>query len=394
MHIRTAAIVVVLVLAAAACGDDGATVPAGGSAGGDAGGSAGDGDGDSDGDGATAEAPGERSAVITIDGVTTAFALDDVVFSNVDGIDDVTFETCSPDFFGSGRFYAIGYAVDADGEVIVGDDGGPAGTFTMDLPPDDWEAAERDAPEFEIELDELRIEIATPERLVEMAPGGTMAWTVDDTRASGSAVFTDFDDTYEVDFELVCEGSPTVDFDDLPADTPGDDGGDSEQGGGLPTGGGSGSFTVDGTGFDGATVYSCEPFTFGSQEPHPDDVSVVALLSGGEGLEVEVSNSQGVDFTNGTQFDQIYLNVFYSRQGASGLEQFEGSAVNDASGAWYAVDRETGEQVALDAPPFRVEGGRIVGMLAGLDQSWPDEGAATVDVSFDFEIPSEILESC
>lgn len=388
MRFRVTVVAAVLALVAVGCGDDGA-VPTPGDVG-----ESPTGDGNDAPADAPADAPGERSAVITIDGVATNFAVDDIVYSQIDGVDDITFETCSPDFFGSGRFYAIGYAVDADGELIVGDDGSPAGTFTMDLPPDDWEAAERDAPEFEIDLDELSIEIATPERLAEMAPGGTMEWTVDDTRASGSAVFTDFDSAYDVQFELICEGSPAFDVDDLPVDPPGDDGNGSEPAGGLPAGGGSGSFTVDGAPFDGATVYSCEPFTFGSQEPHPDDVSVVAVLSGGEGLEVEVSNSQGVDFTNGTQFDQIYLNVFYSHQGASGLEQFEGSAVNDAGGAWYTVDRETGEQAALDAPPFRVEGGRIVGMLAGLDQSWPDEGAATVDVTFDFEIPETILEDC
>ncbi|MGB7861497.1 MAG: hypothetical protein WBM90_13455, partial [Acidimicrobiia bacterium] len=196
--------------------------------------------------------PGERSAIITVDGVSTNYALDDVTFSQVEGIDDITFETCSPDFFGSGRFYAIGYAVDGNGEVIVGDDGSP-GTFSMDLPPDDWEATQRDAPDFQIKNDGLDIRIASPDVLAERAPGGTMSWTVDDTSASGSAVFVDFDNTYTVDFEVVCEGEPTITVDN-PPDNSSDNGG----GGGSPpplAGAGVGSFTADGQSFENVDVY-------------------------------------------------------------------------------------------------------------------------------------------
>ncbi|HEX6286253.1 MAG TPA: hypothetical protein VFZ80_02120, partial [Acidimicrobiia bacterium] len=142
--------------------------------------------------------PGERMAVITIDGESTTYDLDDITYSSIEGVDDLTFETCSPDFFGSGRFYAIGYAVDANGEILVGEDGQPAGSFTMDLPPDDWEAAERDAPGFEIVLNDLDIEIATPEE----AAGGTMSWALDDTTASGTAVFVNFENSYTVEFEV------------------------------------------------------------------------------------------------------------------------------------------------------------------------------------------------
>ncbi|MFP3882466.1 MAG: hypothetical protein ACLFRT_00045 [Actinomycetota bacterium] len=61
--------------------------------------------------------------MISIDGEPTTYDLDDVTFSPAEGADDLTFETCDPDFFGSGRFYAIGYAVDGEGELIVGNDG-------------------------------------------------------------------------------------------------------------------------------------------------------------------------------------------------------------------------------------------------------------------------------
>lgn len=332
---------------------------------------------------------GERSAVISIDGEPTTYDLDDVTFSPVDGVDDLTFETCDPDFFGSGRFYAIGYAVDDEGALIVGDDGQP-GSFTMDLPPDDWEAAQRDAPDFEIKLGDLDIDIASPDE----AAGGTMSWTIDDTTASGSAVFVDFENTYTVDFEIVCEGSPTVEVDDLPTDDDDDASDGGGDGGGFPlAGAGVGSFTADGESFDNVDVYSCEPFSFGS-DPHPDDVSVLAYLGGSSGLEVVISHRQGVDLSNGSQFDQIDLSVFHSRQGESGLEQFEGSAASAADGTWFTTDPETLEQTPLDGTPVVIEGDRITGALAGLNQSWPDEGAATVDVTFDLEIPTEVNEEC
>ncbi len=329
---------------------------------------------------------GQRSAVITIDGESTSFALDDVTFSPVEGVDDLTFETCDPDFFGSGRFYAIGYAVDGDGDLILGDDDQP-GMFTMDLPPDDWEATQRDAPGFDITLGDIDIEIAGPEE----ADGGTMAWTIEDTRASGTAVFVDFENSYTVDFEVICEGSPTVALDDLPSDDDSVD--DRGDGGGLPAAGGVGSFTVDGESFDNVDVYSCEPFSFGS-DPDPRDLSLLAFLGGSEGLQVELSHRQGMDMSDGTQFDQVDLSVFHSRQGDSGLEQFEGSAASAADGTWFIVDPETFEQVPFAENPVVIDGNRITGSLAGLDQTWPDEGAATVDVTWDFEIPSEVVEGC
>ena len=331
---------------------------------------------------------GERSATISVDGDTLTYAFDDITFSTVEGVNDITFETCNPDFFGSGRFYAIGYAVDDAGEVIVDDDGNPA-SFTMDLPPDDWEATERDAPDFEIKANGLDIEIATPEQVAEMAPGGSMSWTVDDTSAVGTAVFVDFDNTYTVEFDIVCEGSPTVDAGDLPKDSGGDGGS-----GGFPLkGAGTGSITADGESFDGIDVYSCEPFSFG-QAPNPKDLSLVALLGGSTGLEVEISHSDGVDFSNGNQFEQVNLNVFYSRQGESGLEQFEGSARTNAAGDWFVVDAETFEEIPLDGAPVTINGDRVTGGLAGLVQTWPDEGAATVDVTYDLEVPSEINTDC
>ena len=333
--------------------------------------------------------PGERMAVITIDGESTTYDLDDITFSSIEGVDDMTFETCSPDFFGSGRFYAIGYAVDANGEILVGEDGQPSGSFTMDLPPDDWEATERDAPGFELVLNDLDIEMATPEE----AAGGTMSWTIDETTASGTAVFVDFENSYTVEFKVICEGSPTVAVDDLPSDGDGSsDGGDGD--GGFPLAGAvSGSFTADGESFDDVDVYACEPFSFGS-DPDTRDLSLFGYVGGTSGLNVDISHSQGFDLTDGSQFDQMSLNVFYSRQGESGLEQFEAGARNRADGSWYAQDEETFEEIDLEGTPVEVTADRVTGGLSGLIQTWPDEGAATVDVTFDFGIPTEINEEC
>lgn len=330
-----------------------------------------------------AQAPSERSAVITVDGESTKYALDDVVWSPVEGVADATFETCSPDFFGSGRFYAIGYAVDDNGELILGD-GDQPGSFTMDLPPDDWEATQRDAPGFDITFGDLDIEIASPEQ----AAGGTMKWTIDDTRASGTAVFVDYENTYTVDFEVICEGEPTVDVGALPDDNAGDSGGAT-----ALSGAGVGSFVADGEAFDGVDVYSCEPFSFGDEGPNPEDLSLLAFLGGSNGLEIEVTHSPGYDLSDGSQFDQITFSAFFSRQGADGLQQFEGSATNDASGAWSVSD-DTGQQTGLAEPPFVIQGDRISGGLTGLDQTWPDEGADIVDVTFDFQIPDVVNDSC
>lgn len=329
---------------------------------------------------------GERAAVISIDGETTTFALDGIEYSPVEGVSDLTFETCNPDFFSSGRFYAIGYAVDGSGELLIAPDGNPAGMFTMDLPPDDWEATDRDPPDFDIDLGDLDVRMATPEE----AAGADMSWSIDGDRARGTAVFVDFESSYTVDFEVVCEGSPTVSNDTPPqaADNEGDTGGGTDF-----VGAGSGSFTVDGEAFEGVEVFRCETFSFGG-DPHPDDFDLLAYQGGMSGLEVDISNRQGVDFSNGNQFDEIQLSVFYSRQGENGVEQFEGSARTDSNGSWYVFDPETGDQTALDGEAAVIEGSRISGQLAGLDQTWPDEGAATVDVTFDLDIPTEINEGC
>ena len=55
-----------------------------------------------------------------------------------------------------------------------------------------------------------------------------------------------------------------------------------------------GSFTVDGESFENVDIFSCAPFSFGS-DPDPRDLSLLGFLGGMTGLEVELSHSQGVE---------------------------------------------------------------------------------------------------
>lgn len=163
-------------------------------------------------------------------------------------------------------------------------------------------------------------------------------------------------------------------------------GGSTSAAAGALSGAGVGSFTVDGESFDNVDVYRCEPFSFGSQEADPDDLDLVAgFLTGSNAVQVTVSH----------EGETTYLGVFYSRDGADGLEQFEAGADNSIpgrfeAGPWKVRDAETGEETELGDAPFAISGGRITGGLTGLAQTWPQDGDGTVDVTFDLEIPSEI----
>ncbi|CAN5799162.1 hypothetical protein BH23ACT4_BH23ACT4_14200 [soil metagenome] len=92
-------------------------------------------------------------------------------------------------------------------------------------------------------------------------------------------------------------------------------------------------------------------------------------------------------------FERVILFVYYSRSGDEGMEQYEGSADTDPEIGWF-VFGEGAERVALDQPPFVIDGNRVSGSLTGLEQTWPEGGTDTVDVTFDFEIPTTISADC
>jgi len=139
-------------------------------------------------------------------------------------------------------------------------------------------------------------------------------------------------------------------------------------------------------------VFQCEVFSFGGQEPDPDDLSVLAFLGGSEGLEVEIGHSTRPGGPDGL-YEATVLSVFHSRAGADGLEQFEGSAATGPDGQWYAQDDFEFANPLPDAA-FARDGNHITGSLAGVEQDWPETGTEVIDVTFDLEFPDDITEGC
>lgn len=161
-----------------------------------------------------------------------------------------------------------------------------------------------------------------------------------------------------------------------------------------PAAGGVGTFTVDGETFDNVPVARCEPFSVGD-EPNEDDLSLVALVGSMEGLNLDLSNSDGFAMGDNEMitFTQQTLNVDYSRSGDAGIEQFTGFASNDIDDDWYidGAPMPGEDKTAMGEPPFARDGGRISGSMT-LDQDWPEGSTGVVEVSFDLEIPSEIVD--
>lgn len=167
-------------------------------------------------------------------------------------------------------------------------------------------------------------------------------------------------------------------------------GSDASGGEGLSSGGGTGTYTVDGEAVE-SPVYRCDVAPSSGQEPHPDDLAVLAFQGGSDGLEVEVGHSTRPSSSGA--YEATILFVFYSRSGADGLEQFEGSAATGPDGQWY-LQSDFDFANPFAEPPITVNGNRITGSLANVEQDYPEDGTATVDVTFDLEIPNEITEGC
>ncbi len=167
---------------------------------------------------------------------------------------------------------------------------------------------------------------------------------------------------------------------------------DDQRGQGLPAGGAEGSFTVDGETFE-ASVYRCEPFS-ASGPANPEDLDLRAFFSLSHGVELEIAHSTRPG-SSGRAFEATILFVFYSRPSADGPVQFEGAASTDADGVWYPgnlIDLATA--TPLEQPAFEISGDRIKGGLTNVEQSWPEGGGATVDITFDLEVPNDFLDGC
>lgn len=202
MQRKLAALVAALMLLiAAACGDDDVTDL------GDPGvtpttvGATDDGSGDMDDDMDGGEAMGDSYADLTIDGTTVRFAASGLTYSQIEGVDDITLEDCSPSFFGAG-FWVIAYPVDDNGDLIVADEAGNlGGILTAGIP---FEDTSPDMMEFEFDLDYEPLEIDARYRPGEM-PEPT--YSVDGNRVSGTVTLDNVNSgPIEVGFDIVCGG--------------------------------------------------------------------------------------------------------------------------------------------------------------------------------------------
>ncbi|MGA7097894.1 MAG: hypothetical protein WB245_10060 [Acidimicrobiia bacterium] len=203
-----------------------------------------------------------------------------------------------------------------------------------------------------------------------------------------------------------CGGGGNVDTGDEPAPTTSvappsgsstlDKGnsGQAPAGASGPTAGGVGTFSVDGESFDNVPVARCEPFSVGDA-PSEADLSLVALVGSMEGLNLDLSSSDGFAMGDNEMitFTQQTLNVDYSRSGDAGIEQFTGFASNDIDDNWYVggAPMPGEEKTPMTEAPFTRDGDRISGSMT-LDQDWPEGSSGVIEVSFDFEIPSEIVD--
>ncbi len=155
---------------------------------------------------ATSSSDGGGSATITIGDSTVLFSMNDLTFSQVDGIDDTTFETCDPSFFGA-AFRAIGYPVDESGELVLDADGSLAGILALTLPVDaDGEEVAGPA-EFDLDYSplDLDLKIASDEQLASMATDVVPEWSFDENRVSGTAVMGNvLSEPTVIEFDITC----------------------------------------------------------------------------------------------------------------------------------------------------------------------------------------------
>lgn len=205
--------IAMLLVFAAACGDDDATTDGGGdtatttsatdTGSGDTADTTDDDVTDDGGGNAdTGDMGGDSYMDVTVDGTTIRFtASEDLVFSPIEGVSDITFEECDPNFFGVG-FWFIGYPVDSNGELVLADDGqNIAGIVTAGIP---FEVPNEGEFDFEFDLDHEPLGIDARYR---PENGSEYSVDFDGNRASGSVTLADvMGETIEVQFDVVCAG--------------------------------------------------------------------------------------------------------------------------------------------------------------------------------------------
>ena len=164
----------------------------------------------------------------------------------------------------------------------------------------------------------------------------------------------------------------------------------------LPFESGDGSFVVDGEQFEAVWVVRCEIVLIG-QDPHDENLDLLAY--GGESVYLDLEISAGDEYAvtaEGRRGEFIYTATYFDLRLVTdaALTQFEDRVVNGPGGNWYANAvphlMVAGKEFPSVPEPvgFTIEDDRIRGTLT-LEQSWPEDQDATVDVTFDLSIPSE-----
>ncbi|MEZ4503479.1 MAG: hypothetical protein R3C39_12705 [Dehalococcoidia bacterium] len=172
----------------------------------------------------------------------------------------------------------------------------------------------------------------------------------------------------------------------------------SSGGGGLASiESGSGTFSIDGQQFDADIVVRCLPFdasAFGGAAPNEADFDFSAATSDfANVVEGEVAFALPTFGPGAYEANQI--RGFASRQGSSGVEQYESVAATDPDGNWL-MNLEP-QLVANGQPPtgepmeFEIDGNHVRGAMT-LEQNWPDGATGTVDIAFDLDLPAEAID--
>jgi hypothetical protein len=150
----------------------------------------------------------------------------------------------------------------------------------------------------------------------------------------------------------------------------------------------SGSVVVDGQSFAVEQMYRCEPYDGPGAHPTPDDLDLVAFGANSTYLSLTVSHDEGVNMGNGARYPRQVFDLRLDVVTSEGQVEYELGATNDENGNWSLSDAD-GTQ--LDGAPFTLAGDHIGGGMT-LVETYPDENASTVAVSFDLEIPGNIQD--
>jgi hypothetical protein len=183
-------------------------------------------------------------------------------------------------------------------------------------------------------------------------------------------------------------GSAETDTETPPTDAP-----SPEEPAEAPSGpSGSGEITVDGETFQINDVRRCEPFDF-NDENNPNDLDVVAGTAEGVYLSLVISNATGYADGGQKTYEQQTHELRINRSGNGGSDQFVAAASHDIDNVWYLPFSPSfgtpQEGVMLSGPPFVRDGDSISGGMV-VTKDYPEEDGSTLDVTFNFDFPSDI----